>query len=428
LNVSSAVLSMQWENGMKFSRYAVLLFLSAATVATIAPVWAKKEPKQDQQAGPKKPTVSKEALKDLQALDTAVKAKEAASIPGLVAAAKVSAKTPDDRFVLGQLSLAAAIEAKDSKAMLDALQTIVDSGFVAPADMFEYHINIGRLQYDSQNFPAAVAALEKALQLNPNSVEALAASSDSYNQLKRYPESLAAVRKAIRIRAASGLKVEESWYRRAASVAINNGLPESIEASLEWVKAYPSTASWSDALRNLQLVRQMDPSAAIDVSRLLNAVGALRTENEYYRYASAASTKGLPGEAKEVLEAGFASGKIKRTSAALGPLYASVSAKAKGDRESLAAAAKTALAAPAPRQAVIIGDAYYGYGDYAQAISLYRAALNKAGVDKDLVNLHLGMALARSGDKAGAKEALAAVGGAQAEVAKFWLAYVDTLS
>jgi len=179
-----------------------------------------------------------------------------------------------------------------------------------------------------------------------------------------------------------------------------------------------------NALRIYQQGKAMDPVTAIDVSRLSYSVGAMQSENDYYRYAQAANTKGFPGEAKAVLDAGFAAGVISKASPTFGPLYASVSTKAQGDKASLAAASKTALAAPAAKQAVVIGDAYYGYGDYAQAISLYRAALTKTGVDKDLVNLHLGMALAKSGDKAGAKAALEAVAGAQADTAKLWLTYL----
>ena len=43
----------------------------------------------------------------------------------------------------------------------------------------------------------------------------------------------------------------------------------------------------------------------------------------------------------------------------------------------------------------------------------------------DLANLHLGMALARSGDKAGATAALNAVTGPRADIAKYWLLYVQ---
>ena len=44
--------------------------------------------------------------------------------------------------------------------------------------------------------------------------------------------------------------------------------------------------------------------------------------------------------------------------------------------------------------------------------------------DAALANLHIGMALARSGDKAGATAALNAVTGPRAEIAKFWLTYL----
>lgn len=383
-----------------------------------------KKKKEAQPAEAKQPKVSSGALKDMQALDKAVKAKDAANIPALIAAAKASSKTPDDHYVVAQLSLAAAIDANNKPAIIDALNGIIASGFLSPADQLTYQMNIGKLNYEAKNFDAATAALEKADQIAPNNVDILASLSDSYNQQKRYPEALGVLRRAIGIKAASGTKADESWYRRATAIAFNNKLPNFVDVALEWLKAYPSKVSWSDTLRIYQQANQMDPVAALDVSRLLYAAGAMQSENDYYRYANAASTKGFPGEALTVLDSGFAAGTISKGSAALAPLYASVTAKAKGDRESLTAAGKAALAAPAARQALTIGDAYYGYGDHANAIALYRAALGKTGADKDLINLHLGMALARSGDKAGAKSVLESVGGAHANTAKFWLVFV----
>ena len=78
------------------------------------------------------------------------------------------------------------------------------------------------------------------------------------------------------------------------------------------------------------------------------------------------------------------------------------------------------------RQTLNVGDAWFGYGDYAKAVEFYRAALGKPDADKDLINLHLGMALARQGDQAGATAALNAAGGAQAQLAQYWLLYTNT--
>jgi TolA-binding protein len=72
---------------------------------------------------------------------------------------------------------------------------------------------------------------------------------------------------------------------------------------------------------------------------------------------------------------------------------------------------------------IIVGNRFYGAGDYARAAELYRSAA-AAGGDANLANLHLGMALARAGDKAGAATALNAVTGDQAAIAKYWLLYV----
>ena len=64
-------------------------------------------------------------------------------------------------------------------------------------------------------------------------------------------------------------------------------------------------------------------------------------------------------------------------------------------------------------------------GNYSKAAEIYRQVMSRPDGDKELANLHLGMALARAGDKAGATTALKAVTGARADIAKYWLVYVQ---
>jgi tetratricopeptide (TPR) repeat protein len=71
-----------------------------------------------------------------------------------------------------------------------------------------------------------------------------------------------------------------------------------------------------------------------------------------------------------------------------------------------------------------IGDNYAALGDYAHAVEAYKLAMGKPDGDPAVANLHIGMALARSGDKAGATAALNAVTGPRAEIAKYWLTYL----
>ena len=69
-------------------------------------------------------------------------------------------------------------------------------------------------------------------------------------------------------------------------------------------------------------------------------------------------------------------------------------------------------------------DAYLGQGNYAKAIELYKLALQKGVAKTDLVNMHLGIAEAMSGDKAAAATQFAAVQTAPTkDVATLWQAW-----
>ena len=70
------------------------------------------------------------------------------------------------------------------------------------------------------------------------------------------------------------------------------------------------------------------------------------------------------------------------------------------------------------------GDAHMGFGEYAAAVELYQAALQKGGEDANLVNTRLGAALALAGRRAEAEAAFRAVTGNRADLAGFWLAWL----
>ncbi len=72
-----------------------------------------------------------------------------------------------------------------------------------------------------------------------------------------------------------------------------------------------------------------------------------------------------------------------------------------------------------------VGDSYYSLAQYPQAVTQYRLALSKGGVDADRVNTRLGIALARSGDLPGGKAALTQVGGNWSNTARFWTVWTD---
>jgi len=370
--------------------------------------------------------VSSGARKDIAALQAAVNAKDAANIPAKLAAAQAKAKSKDDRFAIAQLQLKAAVDANDNPAIIAGLQAVVNSGFLSPADTLPHYLNIGKLNYNAKAYDLAAAAFEQMLKVDPNNVDATVLLAESRNGQGRTAEAISLIQKAIAAKQAAGQKAEEAWYKRAVALAFNAKLPNAPELGRQWVAAYPNAKTWRDAIRIYQTSGQIDDNALLDTMRLAQATGALAGESDYFRFANTLVTKGYAGEAKLVLEQAFAAKALDRNRATFSQLYNVATAKSQGDQASLGTSAKTALAAANARQAMVTAEAYYGYGDYAKAAELFRAALGKEGVDKDLANLRLGMSLARAGDKAGAEAALKAAGGTQVEVAKLWLTYVAT--
>lgn len=365
------------------------------------------------------PKVSREASKSLEALQKAVNANDAASIPAALAAAKATAKSPDDRYVIGILELKAAAAAKNSAGVAAAIEDMLASGSVTQEEKFPLYLNLAQTYSDLKQSDRAAQAYQQALQLSPNSVEATAGLAEAKAAAGQTADAIALLQKGIALQSTGGAKAPEAWYKRAVAIAYKAKLPQATDLARDWVKAYPTPDSWENALAIYQLGANLDENQTLDLMRLKRAAGVL-TPSDYFNYGDIAVRKGFSGEAKSVLEQGFAANKIKSSDSSFSQLYSVASAKTKGDLESLPAAPSASANAKATVNA---GDAYYGYGKYDKAVEFYKAAMSKPDADPNLINLHLGMALARQGDKAGAVAALKSVGGAYAGLAQYWLLY-----
>lgn len=370
--------------------------------------------------------ISKGASKAILDLQATVKANNFAEVPAKVAAATAVAKTPDDRYAIAQLQLQAAGAQKNNAASLAAINAMLATGKTPPDFATKLRLVAAKLKYEAKDYAGAGADLQAVTAADPNNADALILLAETQNAQGQGAAAVSLLQKAIAIRTASGQPVPKDWTKRAVALAYNNKLPAAGPLAIEWAKSDPSPTNWRDAIRIYTDTNKIPEADQLDVYRLQRAAGALKGEADYFRYANGASVKGLPGEAKAVLDEGFASSAIKRNAPAFSALYPAVSGKVAADKASLPSAEKSALAAAAARPAMVTGDAYLGYGEYAKAAALYRAALTKSGADKDLVNLRLGIALARGGDKAGAAAAFNAVGGARVPIAKLWLAWLGT--
>jgi tetratricopeptide (TPR) repeat protein len=398
---------------------------SSASPQQMPTAQSQQAPAQQQSGGglmTHQPKLSSGAGKAIVDLQNAVNKNDTASIPAKLAAAKAAAKTGDDKYAIGILELKAANTAKNQAGIAAGLEDMLASGTVKPNEQLGLYQALAQTYSNMNQSQKAIDAYQHIVQLSPNDVNAIAGLAEAQIAAGQTAPALQLLQQGIKAQQAGGQKAPESWYKRAVSVAYNAKLPAALDMARQWVAAYPSPSSWHDAIAIYRNMSQTDVEGTLDLLRLQNAVGALKTSGEYALYAEAAAQQSNYNEAQAVIDAGVAAHVVDPSSAQFRDIVSGLKGKPKPTAADLEAALKMS---PSAEAVLRIGDRYAAMGNYAKAAEVYRQVLSKAGVDKDVANLHLGIALARAGDKTGAASALNAVGSARAEVAKFWLLYAQ---
>jgi tetratricopeptide (TPR) repeat protein len=334
--------------------------------------------------------------------------------------------TPDDTFVTDQLLLNAAVLTKNDTLTEQQLLKLAASGRLSPADKNTYLRQAGALAMQRKDYNAATVAFEQLIAANPNDADAIAALSELYFAQKLTGKAVATLTQAINATSAGGQKAPENWYKRRLAMAYDGKLANEIQPSAQGlVKAYPNPVNWRDAIVITEDgAGTVDDQTQLDFLRLQAATNSLNGERDFVEYADTALGKGYPGEAAFAINEGIKKNMLTPTKPLIAELKKSADGKVAADKASLPGLEKEAKTNP--KMALATGDAYYGYGDFAKAATLYKMAAGGAGVDPNIVNLHLGAALARSGDLAGAKAALEQVkGGPREAIAQYWLIFVS---
>lgn len=421
---------------MKFTTTALALVLTATSGSAFAQYGMQSPPPQNPTQTttpppnqPEEQTTTKggvkpsaKALKALVELQKAVDANDAANIPAKVAAAQAVASTKEDRYLIGQLQLKAALASKNNAAMSAAVDAIAASGYQPPAQVAKLYSALGGNFYNAKQFDPAATAFERAAALDPSNTDILLNLGEARFAQGRQADAVAIFQRAIQAKQAAGLKPEEKLYKRALEIAYDAKLPSTVEIGREWAAAYPSPDSWRNAIAIYRNQSHQDVEGTLDLLRLMQATGAMTAPGDYAIFIESAADQSNFNEAQAVLDAGIAAKLVDPSSAQFRDTVAALKAKPKATATDLETAVKTTTSG---MNLLRIGDRFYAMGQYQRAAEIDRQSMGKAGVDSNLANLHLGMALARAGDKAGATAALKAVTGPRSDIAKFWLVYVQ---
>lgn len=362
----------------------------------------------------------------LSPLVTAIRTGNYAAAQAALATARSGVSSADARYLVSAEQFRLGVATNNRQLQGEAIDAMLASGLAPAAEVPDLLLNQASLAVSAGNWDKAEASLNRLLQLQPANSAALAAMATFKTIDRDYAATVNLVHRLVEQHRAAGRPVSEGVLKYGLNYATMAAMPPQAMAFARGLIAnYPSPQNWRDVLLTYRDMARPDGSAELDLWRLVRASKALAGERDYLALASMLDRAGLAGEAKSVIDEGVAANMISASDSEASQLRRTLTTKAAQEAKGLAAKEKAALAAATGVDALAVGDAYLGQAEYAKAASLYQAALQKGSVDPNLVNTHLGLALAMSGQKAGAEAALRAVTGPRADLAAFtllWLA------
>jgi hypothetical protein len=361
---------------------------------------------------------AQELIKAGKGAEALAKVREAEAVPGLNA---------NERFTVDRLKGVIAQQAGNNALAVAALQSALGAG------RFKLEERLSVLQ--------AVTSL--ALQLNDPATAARRGQEFFAAGGTGDPMRLALVRAGIGLNdwalvrthiqpvleAAEGAgKVPtEEHLRVLAGAQLKLADEAAYQQTLEkLVRHHPKADYWVDLLGRVQRNPKLADRLILDTFRLMRHVGVVEDPDDYLNMAQLAMLAALPGEAKAVLDEGFAKAVLGKGPSAVKhrELQARVLKAAAEDQAQLATGEAAALKSGDGNRIFAVGEAYVSVGQADKGLPLMEQGL-RAGVKRnpDDAKLRYGAALGQAGRRADAEAQLKAVQGTDGavDVARLWL-------
>ncbi|MFL6690458.1 MAG: hypothetical protein ACJ8IR_09790 [Alphaproteobacteria bacterium] len=335
------------------------------------------------------------------------------------AAQAISGRTPFDDVEINMFIGQAAINLQDMKTATTALEAAADSPANSDLDPTErqqlYH-NALLLASNAQQWQKVAAYAQVIEPSGKMDDVAYADTAVAYYMLKDTARATQYAQKSVDASKAAGKQPQENALKLVMNAQAQSN-PAAAEQTLETlVMRTNAPDDWGRLIGHDFGTAGMNDVLAMDLYRLMFVTRSLGA-NEAGLAGKLANQLRYYGDAVAILEgAGIRGGDLNTAR--------SNSAKEQGSISAEIAAAQKSNG----QTALAVAEALYGYGRFAEAEQLARAAASKgAGKTPGQAQLLVGMSLARQGKYAEAQQALAAVRGsaAAAKTAHLWSLYAQ---
>ena len=348
------------------------------------------------------------------------------------AASAVRGLTANESFIIEEMRGAVAQQSGDVATASKTYADMLASGRVPASEQTKLYMAEASMAYQMKSYPNVVAWTQKYLHAGGNAPEMRTLLIQAYYLQGDFPNAakLQAAQIAATVKAGQRPTEQQLQLLARSQEEMHDTLGFGNTMTM-LVTYYPKPDYWQNLIHSAQTRPGFNSRLQLDIDRFEFALGMIKKPADLMDMTELALQVPLPGEAKAIVDAGFASGTFgagpeaarqQRLRALVNKVYAD-------EQPKLAAREADANAAHDGNLLAALGDEYGSYGQYDHGIALMQAGLKKGGLrHPDDVKLHLGLVYLHAGHKADAVRTFRTVGGSEgaAEIARLWILQAQT--
>ncbi|MFI4889622.1 MAG: hypothetical protein ACHQIL_03730 [Steroidobacterales bacterium] len=381
----------------------------------------------------KGPQISRSIAKEVIAAQKALQANNyAEGLKQLQAAEAITPLTPFDRKTIDELKAFAYIKTSDLKSAQHAYEDALATGAATSEETTKYTRAVFSISISTQQYPKAIEYGKKLVDADTANADVYLAVTQSYYLQKDCKNATIWADKSISFARVNHETPKENLFLFKLQCAFDNNDTVGTKNVLEeLVRLNGKSDHWNKLLR-LERQDEREDRNLLMIYRIMFNTGSMNAGSDYMEMAQLLGDAALPGEAQAVVEKGIASGTIGADQKDRSTrLLNSVKQRADTDRKGLVQFENEAAKGAAGELDVKLGEVYFGFGDYQNAVTAINRGLTKGQIKHlDEAYVYLGLSQANLKNFADAKKAfgqLKSVPNISPRILKLWQLFSDRL-
>ena len=340
-------------------------------------------------------------------------------------------RTPYEQYVIDRMKLALGSSTSNDQMAMGALESVIGSGRLPPADQAEFILALGNYHYNNKNYPKAVEWMQRYVKEGGQAAKVRGPIARAYylsnDFAKAQAELLPIVAEAEKAGKVPSL---EDLRLLASAAAKQKDMTTYVQVMEKLVTHYPSDDFWTDLLNRMQSKPTYSNRLQLDVYRLESVALKQMAPEEYVEMAELAMLGGFFTEAKKAVDAGFAANVLGTgaNAAKHKQLRDRATKGAADDAKTISSGDAAAAKAKDGTGLVNLGYAYVTMDQFDKGLPLMEQGIAKGGLKKpDEAKLKLGAAYAKAGRKDDAIKVFQGLSGNDgvSDLSKYWILWLN---